>query len=340
MKIWIDLVNSPQVLFFRPIIDCLKSNGHSVLLTTRDYAQTIPLADSYGLEHIPIGIHGGKKWASILQISFGRVYELVRWARNQGGIDLASSHNSYTQSVAASLLRIPFVTLMDYEFQPLNQLSFRLAQRVIVPEPFPNELLKTYGCSHKTYKYAGIKENLYLANFSPDSEFLERQGIPKNRIIVVIRPPAPWTAYHRFENTLFDQVLKSIAENVDTFIVFLPRIFSQGEAIRALGYSNVWIPEGALDGPNMIYAADLVISGGGTMNREAAVLGTSVYTVFKGKMGAVDKYLMDQGLLTQISDQEDIPKILIQKRHGHHAIKSDPALVGQVTNLILGAVKN
>ena len=335
MKIWIDLANSPQVLFFRPIIERLKRDGHTVLLTTRDYAQTIPLANSMGLEHTHVGGHGGKKWNSIFQRNMGRVLELIKWVRLQDGIDLAVSHNSYTQAVATSILRIPFVTLMDYEHQPLNHLCFRLARRVIVPEPFPDKFLKIYGCSRKTEKYPGIKEDVYLADFSPDSDFLQRQGIPNDRIIVVIRPPAPWTMYHRFENTLFDRVLLNIAGNPDAFIVFLPRLEFQGDAVRALGYSNIYVPTETLSGPDLLYAADLVISGGGTMNREAAVLGTPVYTLFEGKMGSVDKYLMQKGLLTQIIDSEDIPKILIQRRNGHGVMLSDPDLLGRVTSMIL-----
>lgn len=132
----------------------------------------------------------------------------------------------------------------------------------------------------------------------------------------------------------------SIAEKKDAFIIFLPRISSQGEAARALGYSNIWVPEKALDGPNLLYAADAVISGGGTINREAAVLGTPAYTVFKGKSGAVDKYLIRKGLLTQISDHDNIQKILIQKRKGHREVVSDPALVDQVTKLILDTAKH
>ncbi len=338
MKIWIDVVNSPQVLFFRPIITELERRGHEILITSRDFAQTVPLANRYKFRHTPIGRHGGQRWLNIIRRTLDRALGLVRWAKQQPPVDLAISHNSYSQALATALLRLPFVTLMDYEHQPLNHLCFRLAHRVIVPEPFPDEMLIRYGAAGKAQKYPGLKEQIYLSDFLPSPDYLQQMGIPKRRIVIVVRPPGPWAPYHRFENTLFDEVLSNLAGHPQAYIVFLPRVSAQADAARSLGYPNLWVPSKALDGPNLLYHADLAISGGGTMNREAAVLGTPAYTVFKGQLGAVDRYLIQRNRLVQISQPGDITRIRVEKCNGHAAMMREPTLVEKVTDLILEGV--
>lgn len=323
------------MLFFRPILAELRRRGHQLLITTRDYAQTISLANDYGIVNTPVGQHGGRSWGGIIGRNLGRTFELARWAMSGPRIDLAISHNSYAQALAAAWLRIPFTTLMDYEHQPLNHLCFRLARHVIVPRAFPDDRLRSCGALSKTRKYDGLKEDVYLADFQPAEGFLKSEGLEPEKILVVVRPAAPWTAYHRFENTLFDAVMQYLSGFREATILFLPRIASQAEWARELGMKNLVVPARTLNGPNLLYAADAVISGGGTMNREAAVLGTPTYTVFKGKMGAVDKCLIDQGRMTQISEEADIAKIRIEKRHPPQRSVTRGELVGQVTDLIL-----
>lgn len=337
MNIWIDLANSPQVLFFRPLIAEMEKRGHVVLLTSRDFAQTVPLANRYGFKHTPIGAHGGKAWMRIAQRSLGRARGLVRWARSQPPIDLAVSHNSYSQALAAARLRLPFVTLMDYEHQPANHLCFRLARRVIVPECFPDQLLKRYGAEEKSLKYNGIKEQIYLTDFAPQADYFQSVGIDSTYPTVVMRPPGPWAAYHRdFGNTLFDLTLDLVSQQAVT-VIFTPRVAEQAESVRALQRSNIWIPPQVLDGPNLLYHADAVISGGGTMNREAGVLGTPAYTVFQGKLGAADEYLIARARMTHIASYEDVKKLNIAKKESHFS-NGYPDLVPEVIEMIVGGV--
>jgi predicted glycosyltransferase len=343
VRIWVDLVNSPQVLTLTPIMRELERRGHRLLVTTRDFAQTLQLADRVGLRHRPIGRHGGGSRLQAARVNLERVFG-VAWMMRRQRVDLALSHNSYSQAVAAQLLGVPFVTMMDYEHQPLNHLCFRLARRVIVPEPFPAEDLARFGASGKAVRFAGTKEQVYLSDFEPHHHFLRDEGIPENRIVVAMRPPAPWAPYHRFENTLFDEVLATIAANPETFIVFTPRVPAQGEAILRLGYDNVWVPPRVLDGPNLLYHADLALSGGGTMNREAAVLGTPAYTVFKGKLGAVDRYLIERGRMVQVGEQADIASIRIEKRADRGGASQtadlhDRSLIGFIADAILAGAK-
>lgn len=332
MNIWIDLANSPQVLFFRPLIAELERHRHTVFLTTRDYAQTVALANRYGLTHTTLGSHGGQGWAGIVTKNLARAQALVNWARAQPRIDLAVSHNSYSQALAAARLGLPFVTLMDYEHQPANHLCFRAARRVIVPECFPAAQLQKFGAARKVRRYAGIKEQIYLADFEPTPHYLETLGINPNKAVVVMRPPAPWAAYHRkFDDALFDEVLETVAAQ-DVTVIFAPRVPAQAQEIRSRGLDNVCVAD-VLDGPNLLYHADLVISGGGTMNREAAVLGTPAYTVFRGTLGAADAWLVARGRMRQVTRADEMGAVEFQEKQT--LLHSESPLVAQVTHLIL-----
>jgi predicted glycosyltransferase len=333
VKIWVDLANSPQVLFFRPLIPELERRGHVVTITSRHFAQTVQLADHYGMQHTPIGGHGGKKLPRIGLRIMERAWHLVCFARARR-FDLAVSHNSYAQALAAFALRVPFVTLMDYEHQPANHLCFRLARHVIVPQYFPAWALRKYGAgSCKAACYHGLKEQVYLADFTPQPDYLASIGVPTDRVVVVMRPPGSWGLYHHFENPLFKQVLGHVAQNPDAYIVFLPRVPFQTDLVRSLGYANVWVPPAALDGPNVLCHADLAISGGGTMNREAAVLGIPTYSIFKGRLAAVDQYLIDCGRMKHIVTEADISTIQICKKQ--YRLPMSESLLEEITDAIL-----
>lgn len=337
MRIWIDLANSPQVLFFRPIIAELEKRGHEPIITSRHFAQTVALADKFALKHVPIGGHAGESGLlASLWVNFRRARQLLSYLDNQP-IDLALSHNAYAQAMAAVMRRVPFVTAMDYEHQKANHLPFRVAKLVIVPEAFPDEMLKRYGAKH-VYKYAGVKEQIYLAEFEPDPDYRKKIGLPEDRIVVLLRPPATWALYHQgVHNHLIETILQELGSRSELFVVFLPRIESQRTYVENMNLPSVWIPERALDGPNLITASDLVISAGGTMNREAAVLGVPTYTIFAGKLGAVDRYLVDLGRLNVL---ENIKQLQITKpsTDGSPLLASGAALVKQVTEAFLSVV--
>jgi predicted glycosyltransferase len=334
MKVWIDLANSPQVLFFHPIVREIQRRGHTTVITTRDFAQTEQLATNCGMDHMPIGGHGGKRLSRIGLTLAGRALQLTRFARGKR-IDLAVSHNSYGQVVAAAALRIPSITSMDYEHQPANHLAFRLARRVIVPEFFPEASLRRFGATpRKTRLYHGVKEQMYLADFEARPGYLETIGIATDRVVVAVRPPGTWGLYHNFENELFDPVFKHVTAQPNAMIVFLPRVASQGDAVGALGLRNVIVQRTAVDGPNLLYHSDLAISGGGTMNREAAVLGTPAYSIFQGKSPAVDRYLVEQRRMTLIREPSDIRLIDVRRKQPGTRMPGE-ALVREVTDAIL-----
>ncbi|HYE65608.1 MAG TPA: DUF354 domain-containing protein [Pyrinomonadaceae bacterium] len=337
MRIWIDLANSPHVPFFRALIQEFKRRGHEVEATARDFAQTVEMAEAAGLAPAVIGGYGGGRLAAKAGNLIGRAAALARWARGRK-LDLAVSHNSYAQTAAARALGIKSVTLMDYEHQPANHLAFRLASRVIVPRDFPAEALRRYGAREaKVRRYNGTKEDVYLADFVPDPHFGERLralGISQDDLLVVVRPPARDALYHRFDNELFDELLEHLRTRTGIKVVLLARTEAQRMAYAARANGNLILPRAALDGANLIAAADLVVSAGGTMNREAAALGVPAATVYAGKWAALDEALVSEGSLRRINTREDIAALPLRKKESANARRA-LHVRAEVANLIL-----
>jgi uncharacterized protein len=320
MKIWIDLANSPHVPFFRALVGEFAARGHSTEVSAREFAQTVELARTAGLEPAVVGVHGGGRLSGKAGNLVGRARSLARWARGRG-FDLAVGHNSYSQLVAARLLRLRAVTLMDYEHQPANHLAFRLASRVVVPAAFPDEALRRSGARPgKVRRYDGIKEDVYLADFAPDPRFPEvlrehfRVDLTRDTLVVV-RPPASEALYHRFENELFAELLARLLASPGVRVVLLARSETQREGLSArFRAENLFAPREALDGANLVAAADLVVSAGGTMNREAAALGVPAATVYAGRWAAVDEQLVREGRLRRIATREDLAALGVGKK--------------------------
>jgi predicted glycosyltransferase len=309
MRVWIDLTNSPHVLVMRPVIERLRADGHEVEVTARDFAQTLQLCERLGIAHTAIGHHRGERLAAKAAGLFSRSTALVRWAsaRGPGGaggrFDIALGHGSNDVSVAAAVLRIPSATMFDYEWATVqHNINCRLARAVVVPDAIPPERLRRYGAARKLRRYEGLKEEYYLADFEPRTEVLAELALDASRPIVVVRTPPEVSLYHRFENDLFAGVLERLraaaaAEGVQS--VVLPRVEAQRQELR--GAPGLIVPERAIDAQSLIAFADLVISAGGTMNREAVALGTPVYTTFEGRPGAVDERLIADGRMRRLA---------------------------------------
>src|ERR687889_2508286 len=320
MLLWIDLANSPHVPFFRALVGEFWARGHEVLVTAREFAQTVELAEAAGLRPEVVGGHGGGRLSGKGLNIAGRAWSLARWARGRG-FELAVSHNSYSQVLAARALGLRAATLMDYEHQPANHLAFRLASRVVVPEAFPEEALRRFGARpRKVRRYGGIKEDVYLADFEPDPRFAsalsERFGVDAARdTLVVVRPPASEALYHRFENELFDELLRRLLARDGVKVLLMARTCAQREELESrFRADNLFAPREALDGANLVAAADLVVSAGGTMNREAAALGVPAATVYAGRWAAVDEQLVREGRLKRIASREDLEALRVGKK--------------------------
>lgn len=343
MKIWIDLGNSPHVPFFLAISPELEKRGHEIVWTARDYAQTVELATEAGLNFDTFGSHGGKNvFRKGLRFA-ERYWDLLRWSSGKR-FGLVLSHNSQEPLAVARLRGYPSVNLMDYEHHPMNHLSFRSAKTVVVPEAFPDESLKSLGALRKTKKFAGIKEDVYLADFKPDPDFrkdLAAMGVSAENVLIVVRPHAPEALYHRgIINEVLDNLLDRYSADPNVRVILLPRKIYQGTELRARHpQPNIIIPEKVLHGPNLLAAADFVFSGGGTMNREAAALGVPTATIFAGKEAAVDDYLEREGRLIRIESVEGLAKIKIEKKSGLRP-RTAATVRDEVVELLLEAAKS
>jgi predicted glycosyltransferase len=309
MRVWIDLTNSPHVLVMRPVIERLRADGHDVRVTARDFAQTIELCERLHIAHTPIGRHRGERLAAKFGGLASRSTALVRWAlaeaRSAGGarFDIALGHGSNDVSVAAATLRIPSSTMFDYEWASVqHHVNCRLARAIVVPDAIPPERLQPYGADGKIRPYPGLKEEYYLADFTPEEAVLAELALDPQRPIVVIRTPPEVSLYHRFANDLFAVVLdraRDAAARDGAQIVVLPRTALQRAELGSV--PGFILPPHAIDAQSLIAHADLVVSAGGTMNREAVALGTPVYTTFEGRLGAVDECLIAERRLRKLT---------------------------------------
>jgi len=322
MRVWVDLTNSPHVLVMRPVIRALEERGADVLVTARDFAQTIGLCERHGLAYEAIGRHRGGRLAAKGIGLVSRSGALARWARGRR-IDVALGHGSNDVSVAAGLLGIPSSTAFDYEWAKAQHfVNCRLARAIVVPDVIPLARLRRYGATEAKYRpYAGLKEEYYLADFEPDPSVLDELGLDPARPIAVVRTPPAVSLYHRFENPLFGQVLDRLRGEQ---AVVLPRTPEQRAEL-----DGFIVPERAIDAQSLIAYADLVISAGGTMNREAVALGTPVWTTFEGRLGAVDEALIAAGRLRRLTGARDVA-LEKRARGGSDRTRRDPAVLADL----------
>jgi uncharacterized protein len=336
VRVWIDMTAPAHVLVFRPLVEILRGRGDEVSITARDYAQTLQLLELHELEaDAVIGRHGGRSRLQKARQMTHRLGALRTWARARD-FDVALAHGSHELTISARRLGIPSSTTFDYEFATLqHQLGCRAATRVVVPAAIPPDRLRPYGVRPpKLVQYPGLKEEYYLSDFEPDRALLERFAVDPARVLVVLRPPPDVSLYHRHSNPLFPQTLEHLgrADGVHAFV--LPRTEEQREYVRGLELPSVILPDGAVDAQSLIALADLVVSAGGTMNREAAALGVPVYTTYGGRLGGVDEELIREGRLKPLTD----PRALeLRKRDDSSArVRRDPA---EMLRLLLSALE-
>ena len=317
-RIWIDLDNTPHVPFFLPIIRELEREGHTVVVTARDAFQVCALADHHGLAHKTVGRHYGANKFMKVAGTVWRALQLlpIVWRQRP---DISMSHGSRPLVIASALLGIPSMLLFDYEHA--ERLPFVKPALGVAPESIADPKLAR-DFRHGLRSYAGLKEDVYAASFRPDPSILSDLGVKDDEILVTIRPPATEAHYHNPEaETLYVEVVELLGAMPGVRMVILPRTAgAQREFVyktwpRWCEEKKIIVPTQALDGLNLVWFSDLVVSGGGTMNREAAALGVPVYSIFRGKLGAVDRYLAKEGRLVLIESREDVrSKVRVVKR--------------------------
>jgi uncharacterized protein len=323
-----------HVLVLRPIVERLRNAGHDVEVTAREYTQTVELLELHGIEYTLIGRHGGASRAQKLRRLIERSIGMRRFGRGRG-FDLALAHGSYDLAIAARRLGIPEANMHDYEFAVTqHRIGCRLATRVIFPEAVPPQRLRRFGVGpEKLRRYPGLKEEYYLNDFEPDPGIFERLGVDGERVVVIVRPPPDVSLYHRKSNPLFPQVLAHVGNQEDVCAVVLPRTDAQRRFVRSLSLPSVIVPDHAVEAQSLVALADLVVSAGGTMNREAVALGVPVYTTYGGRMGGVDEALIRSGRLRPLTSPGAIE---LRKRETNDGrTRRDPGLL---VDLVLGTL--
>jgi hypothetical protein len=314
-KIWIDLDNSPHVPFFVPIVEELEKRGYSIFLTARDAYQVTELLDLFQVSCQRIGRHYGKyKLKKVIGACY-RALQLVRAAQKEN-LALALSHGSRSQLIAARVLRIPSLVIFDYEYaRTLKSMNptWTMMPEVIYPNGDSSQ-------AKRALKYPGLKEDVYIPRFCPDPSMRSSLGVSDQELMVTVRPPASEAHYHnRKSDNLFHAAIHFLAQKPAVRSVLLPRNERQEAAIRQewpdlIKSGKIIIPDRVLDGLNLLWFSDLAISGGGTMNREAAALGVPVYSIFRGTIGGVDRYLSETGRLVLIEKVEDLSSKICLRR--------------------------
>jgi len=321
MHVWIDVTNSPHVAFFRPLFRLLEERGDRVSITAREFAQTIELLEDAGLRHDVVGPpHGGSTRLGKARAMAGRLRALRRFAAGRQ-FDVALSHASHELPLVARSLGIPSAYAFDYEFAlAQHSLGCRAATRVVVPDAIPQPRLDRLGArASKVVRYPGLKEEYYLHDFRPDDGVLEDLGVDRARALVVLRTPPDVSLYHRSGSPLWQDVLARVGSDSGVQAVALPRTPEQRKALRDAELPSLLVPERAVDALSLVALADLVVSAGGTMNREAVALGTPVYTTFAGRLGAVDEQLLTRGSLRRLVAADDLvlpPRQVSRPRSG------------------------
>lgn len=329
-SIWIDLDNSPHVPLFLPVIRSYREAGIDVVVTARDHSQTLELLDLAGLAgtYTVVGTHAGaSKIKKSLNLA-SRALQLAGHIRRTGKPAVAVSHGSRSMVIAAKLLlRVQVISMYDYEHTE-TRIFNRLSDRVLVPDGIDDDVLDAIGLpASKRYKYSGLKEELYLRNFRPDPDFAAKlstaigRQLPDDQTLVVLRPPASTANYHDARSdSIFAALVEYLAAAENAFTIVVPRTREQAAEIEArlasIGNSNekFAILHTAVSGLDLINLADVIISGGGTMNREAVLLGVPVHSIFQGEQGSLDRKMELSGELSFIRSESDLEKIKRVKR--------------------------
>ena len=323
-RVWVDLTNPAHVVVLRPLVELLEADEHDVTLTARPLSHTTELLDDWGHPYTAIGHHGGASRVGKALAAGSRTAQAFAFARGKR-FDYGLAHGSTDLPPVGRLLRIPNTTMFDYEWARLqHELNCRLATRVLVPDAIPAERLEPYGARPpKLVQYPGLKEEYYLGDFKPDESVLGELGLDPSRVIAVVRTAPSYALYlGGSENELLPRVLRRLLDE-EAQVVVLARTDDQRRALRELDGSLI-VPEHAVDGRSLAGLADLVVSAGGTMIREAAVLGTPVWSIFEGRLGAVDELLIAEGRVHFLRDPAEL---VVEKAPAVHERRGrrDPA---------------
>lgn len=333
-RIWVDLTNTAHVVVLRPLVELLERGGHEVVLTARPLSHTIELLDDWGHPYAPFGEHGGARRVDKARAALARARRMVGFGRARGPFDAALAHGSTDLPIACRALGIPNTTMFDYEFAlAQHHLNSRLADRVLVPDAIPTERLAPFGArGGKLVRYPGLKEEYVLHGFTPDPGVVDALGVDRSRPLCVVRTAPSYALYLGGSETPLPPRLLRRLDSRGVQTVVLARTPSQADDIRSLALPSVIVPPRAVEARSLVAFADALVSAGGSMNREAAALGTPVWSMFEGRLGGVDERLVADGRLRILHDPDEV-EVVKRDAVGRPRVTRDPA---ELLRLALG----
>jgi predicted glycosyltransferase len=334
--IWFDLDNSPHVPLFRPMFKELEERNIKFFITAGEYAQTIDLLKLWNIDFELIGKHGGRnKFKKISNLVY-RASQLSRCIRDKD-IKLAVSHGSRSQLLSAKINGIESILMMDYEYTERRIFNL-LSTYLLIPKIIPDERLESARINlSKVIRYNGFKEELYINNFTPEKDFRKKINIGNKDILIVIRPPGMSGNYHdRKSEGFFLKAVRFFLESANTVCLIVNRTDREKNfLINNFELSNkLRFLEKPVDGLQLLYCADICLSGGGTMNREAALLGTRTYSIFTGKRPYLDEYLQEVGKLKFIESDKDLESINIAEDYKSFELRTENNIAKEITDII------
>lgn len=315
-RVWFDLTNTAHPVVLRPLVTLLEQRGVECVLSVRPLSQTIDLMDDWGHPYTAFGEHGGVSRAGKARALAARQRQMLAFGRARGPFAAAMSHGSPDLAVASAALRIPSTTMFDYEFAiAQHTVGGLFSNRALVPESIPAERLRRFGIGpRKHVPYPGLKEEYILHGFTADPGVPDALGVDVTRPLAVVRTAPSYALYlGGAESPLVARLLESFSRRgVQT--VVLPRNADQAADVRALGLDGVVVPDRAVEARSLVAYADVLVSAGGSMNREAAALGTPVWSMFEGRLGGVDEQLVREGRLQLLAPDADPEQVEVVKR--------------------------
>jgi predicted glycosyltransferase len=336
MRVWFDADNSPHVLVMKPLAREMEKMGHEVFFTARDRSSTCGLLDLYGLHYVKVGGSSVRGMAGKILGTLARSLSLALVGR-RGRPDLSFGHGSRALPIASALAGIPSVTMYDYEWVD-PRIFNRFCRRILLPDAIGPARANEAGIDVSRVRFfPGLKEEIYLSDWEPGPGSVTLPGIPHGTEYVVVRPPATTAHYSTpLSESIYRALLESLLSRPGIRVVVVPRTGSDPVAARAAEKGAV-IPERALDGPGLVWGARMVAGGGGTMTREASVLGVPSISFFRGRLGKIDEHLAAVGRLTILADEASASRLDPQDFHRSERLARREGIAGRLAGMILDA---
>lgn len=323
--LWFDLTNTSHVHFFNPFIDELKDE-FEVIVTTRDLAETRALLNGMNLEYKNYGEYSGDN--KLMKIS-GHLLRSLNMMSYLKKIDFAFSHGSPCPIMVKYIKNAKLISSYDNEHAMSYDLLSCHSDDFIVPEVLGELSNERARNGTKVSTYPGLKEQIYLADFKPDKTIMDK--IPFDDYLV-LRAEA-WKSDYVKNGVVraFDIGKRLVDEGYN--IVFLPRYGIAPEWMKRS--ENVYVSP-PVNGPQLCYFSDGVLTGSGTLAREAAVLGVPAVSFYSNEPLKVDLYLESKGRVLRSGDVDKIVEYLNKTKKEEGMLRE----AGNVRRCILEKVKD